>query len=482
MNLKMVSYTIGKIIMLESGLLLIPAVVSAIYGEKCLIAFLIAAAIALVLGGLMVLLLKPKSEVIYAKEGFLIVGISWITISAIGALPFFITGEIPNYIDAFFETVSGFTTTGASILTDIEALSKGTLFWRSFTHWIGGMGVLVFIMAIIPNLSGRSIHMMRAEVPGPVVGKILPRIKDTAKVLYIMYIVITVTEVIFLLCGGMNLYESLVHTFGTAGTGGFSSKADSIAGYNAYLQWVITVFMLIFGVNFNIYYYVIMRKFKAIAQNTELKVYLGIFLVSTAVITFNILPLYNGNVADSIRNAAFQVSSIVTTTGYATADFGLWPGISRTILFILMFIGACAGSTAGGMKVSRLVLLFKTIKREIKRLIHPRSVGSIRMDGKKVDDSITSGVTVYFAVYMIAILIIFIVLSFGYYSDIETNLTATVSCFNNVGPALGFAGPSSNYAMFTPVSKIALSVAMLLGRLEIYPVLIMFTPKAWSKK
>lgn len=482
MNFKMVSYTIGKIIMLESGLLLIPAVVSAIYGESCLYAFLIAAAVALVVGALTVLLLKPKSEVIYAKEGFLIVGISWIMISAIGALPFVITGEIPNYIDAFFETVSGFTTTGASILIDIESLSKGILFWRSFTHWIGGMGVLVFIMAIIPNLSGRSIHMMRAEVPGPIVGKILPRIKDTAKALYIMYIVITATEVIFLLCGGMNLYESLVHAFGTAGTGGFSSKADSIAGYNAYIQWVITVFMLIFGVNFNIYYYIVLRKFKAIAKNTELKVYLGIFLVSTVIITFNILPLYNGNAADSIRNAAFQVSSIVTTTGYATADFGQWPGVSRVILFILMFIGACAGSTAGGLKVSRIVLLFKTIKREIKRLIHPRSVGSIRMDGKKVNDSITSSVTVYFAVYMISILIIFVILSFGYHSDIETNLTATVSCFNNVGPALGFAGPSSNYAMFTPVSKIALSVAMLLGRLEIYPVLIMFAPSVWSKK
>ena len=495
MNFRMVSFTIGKIILLEGGLLLIPAGVSAIYEEKCFLPFLMAAAIALLIGLILRLVIKPRTETIYAKEGFLIVALSWISISAIGALPFFLSGEIPNYIDAFFETVSGFTTTGATIVDNIEGLSHGILFWRSFTHWIGGMGVLVFIIAIIPNISDRTIHVMRAEVPGPTVGKILPRIKDTAKVLYLMYIAITVTEVIFLLFGGVSLFESLIHSFGTAGTGGFSSRADSIAAFSPYVQIVITVFMLMFGVNFNIYYYVILRKFGLIRKNTELKVYLAIFLVSATIIAINLYTAspasyegaelanrYSGNLGISVKDAAFQVSSIITTTGYSTVDFGQWPAVSKTILFLLMFVGACAGSTAGGIKVSRVILLVRSIKREIKHLIHPRAVGSIQMDGKRVDENVIHGTGVYLAVYMVVVATVFIILSFGTYNHIETNLTATVSCFNNVGPALGFAGPASSYSGFSYVSKIALSGAMLLGRLEIYPILIMFTRSAWSKK
>ncbi|MBR2338537.1 MAG: TrkH family potassium uptake protein, partial [Clostridia bacterium] len=365
----MVFYTTGQIVRTTAFLLLLPAVVSLIYQEDCVWAFLITIAIALFAGTALTLLFKPKDHVIYAKEGFIIVSLAWIALSAIGAFPFYISGEIPHYTDAFFETVSGFTTTGASILTDVESMSHGLLFWRSFTHWVGGMGVLVFVMAVIPNISDRSIHIMRAEMPGPVVGKLVPRVKDTAKILYLIYIVMTAVQVILLLCGGMPLFDSLIHAFGTAGTGGFGIKADSIAGYSPYLQWVIAIFMLIFGVNFNLYYLLLIRRFRSVLRSTELWCYLAIVTLSAGLITYNISSLFP-SLSDALRAATFQVSSIITTTGYSTVDFDLWPGFSKVILLLLMFIGGCAGSTAGGLKISRVAMLFKRIRKELRQLLH----------------------------------------------------------------------------------------------------------------
>lgn len=381
MNRRMVIYTIGQLIGVEAAVMMLPLCVSLIYGEGSWKAFLITIGIAIVLSALGLLLSRPKNHVIYAKEGFATVALAWIIMSGIGALPFVISGEIPNYIDAFFETVSGFTTTGSSIVRNVEALSHGILFWRSFTHWLGGMGVLVFVMAILPSSSDRSIHLMRAEVPGPVVGKLVPKIKETAKILYLIYMVMTFIEVIFLLCGGMPLFDSLVHSFGTAGTGGFGIKADSIGGYSSYCQWVITIFMLLFGINFNLFYLCLIRRFKSVLKSEELWAYLGIVLAAATIITVNIMPIYN-SLSQSIRLSAFQVASIITTTGYATADFNTWPVLSKGILLILMFLGACAGSTGGGFKISRVVLLLKAVKREFHRLIHPRSRTTIRFEGK----------------------------------------------------------------------------------------------------
>jgi trk system potassium uptake protein TrkH len=382
MNKKVVFNITGKIILSEALMLILPLIVSLIYGEKCYISFLITIAIAIVLGGLLTLTTKKRSQIIYAKEGFVIVALSWLALSAIGALPFVISGEIP-----FFETVSGFTTTGASILNDVESMSRGLLFWRSFTHWGGGMGVLVFILALIPNISDRSIHILRAEVPGPTVGKLMPRIRDTAKILYLIYIFITLLEIFLLFIGGMPLFDSIVHSFGTAGTGGFGIKGDSIAGYSHYSQWVITIFMLLFGINFNLYYLMLAKRFKSVVKNVEVWVYLGLFLVASAIVTINILPIYK-NVADAIRLSTFQIATVITTTGFSTADFNTWPGLSKSIMLILMFIGSCAGSTAGGLKISRLVIILKQLKAEFKRLLYPRSVKVIKIDNKKVDDNI----------------------------------------------------------------------------------------------
>jgi len=476
----MIVKTLGLMLLVEAALLLLPCIVAVIYGESCLWALLLSAGIALAAGLACKFLAKPKTSLIYAREGFVIVATSWLALSAVGALPFYLSKEIPSYIDAFFETVSGFTTTGASILTDVEAMSRGLLFWRSFTHWVGGMGVLVFIMALFSNMSDRSIHIMRAEMPGPVVGKLLPRAKDTASILYKIYIGMTLLQILLLICGGMPVYESIVHAFGTAGTGGFGVKADSIAGYSPYLQWVITVFMLLFGINFNLYYLLLVKRFRAAAQSTECWYYLGIVGVSIAAITANILPLYN-NFAEALRLSSFQVASIITTTGYATADFNLWPEFSRNLLLLLMLCGACAGSTGGGLKVSRAVILIKTIGREFKHLLHPRSVNSVKFEGKQVDGATVKSVSVYFALYMLCMIAIYMVLVFDKF-DMETNLSATFACFNNIGPGLGAVGPTGSYAGYSPVSKIVLSLAMLLGRLEIYPLLLTLSPATWLKK
>lgn len=479
MNHRMVFSTVGKMVWAEAILLLLPYIISLVYKEACAEAFLITIITAVVTGTLLVLLFKKKNDVIYSKEGFLTVSLSWIVLSLIGALPFRISGEIPHYIDAVFETVSGFTTTGASILTDIEAMSRGLLFWRSFTHWIGGMGVLVFVMAIIPNVSKRSIHIMRAEVPGPVKGKLVPKLRDTAKILYTIYIVMTIIEIVLLRLGNMPWFDSIVHSFGTAGTGGFGIKADSIASYSPYLQWVITIFMILFGVNFNIYFLLIIGRIRSILKSTELWVYLGVIALAVLCISFNIYPMYN-DVSDTVRDAAFQVGSIITTTGYATADFDLWPSFSKAILFSLMLIGACAGSTGGGFKVSRVIIVFKKISSEIKRLLHPRSVKTITFEGKRLEEQTINGVTVYLAIYIACFVLLFLAVSLDKF-DFETNFSAVSACFNNIGPGFGAVGPTGSFAGYSIFSKIILTFAMLLGRLEIFPLIIVAMPGTWSK-
>ena len=471
----------GRIGQVAAGLMLFPALVALLYGEyKQLCAFLLTSALAFLAGTVIAKICKTKNRVIYSKEGFAIVSLAWIGMSAVGALPFVISGEIGSYVDALFETVSGFTTTGASILTDVEAMSRSMLFWRSFTHWIGGMGVLVFVMAILSSMTDRSIHLMRAEMPGPVVGKLVPRGRDTAKILYLIYIVMTLLQIMLLWLGDMNLFESVVHTFGSAGTGGFGIKADSVGGYSVYSQMVIATFMLFFGVNFNLYFLLLIKRAKPVLKSTELWVYFGIVAASVAAIAIN-LSLQNGNgVGDALRLSYFQVSSIMTTSGFSTADFNLWPHLSKTLLLMLMFIGGCAGSTAGGIKVSRVVILFKQILREIKRMLHPRAVTSVEFEGKPVDDTTLNSVATYFAVYVFCMFGAFVLVSFEPFG-FESNLTAVVATFNNIGPGLGEVGPMGSFAGYSDFSKIVFCFAMLLGRLEIFPLVIALSPTTWKK-
>ena len=479
MNRRMVFYTVGHIATVEAALLLLPALVSLIYLEKSGISFLITAALSLTVGLAFILLFKPKSRMIYAKEGFAIVAYAWLLMSAIGALPFVIGGAIPSYVDAFFETVSGFTTTGASILTNVEALDNCMLFWRSFTHWIGGMGVLVLVTAVVPNIADRSLNILKAEMPGPTVGKLVPRSRDTAKILYWIYFGMTVILTVLLIAGGMPVFDSVVHAFGTAGTGGFGIKADSIASYSPYLQWVITIFMFLFAINFNLYYLILIGKFRAVLKSDELSFFILLVLSSIGVIAVNILPAY-ASFSEALRASAFQVCSVVSTTGYATADFNLWPGLSKAILLILMFVGGCAGSTGGGLKAVRVVILIKSIKKELKKLLHPRSVKSVMSEGKKLDDETLSGVTSYFAVYTLCIMVVFLLLSFEPFG-FETNFTASVACFNNIGPGLADVGPAASFAQYSDFSKIVLSFAMLLGRLEVFPLLLGLNPLIWKR-
>lgn len=480
MNRKFIVYVTGYIILLEAALLLLPLTVSLIYGEKCVFDFLITIGVSLLLGSVMVLSTKNTGKTIYAKEGFVTVALSWILMSAIGALPFFISGEIPSYADAFFETVSGFTTTGATILRNIEIMSKGLLFWRSFTHWIGGMGVLVFVMAVIPSVSDRSIHIMRAEVPGPVVGKLVPKVRQTAMILYLIYIALTLIEMVLLVFGGMDLFESAVHTFGTAGTGGFGIKNDSIASYSLFNQITITVFMFLFGINFNLFYLILLRKVRTALKSRELWVYVSIYLISVTLIVLNTLSMSKG-FGDALNKATFHVSSIMSTTGYSISDFNVWPSLSKTILTVLMFIGACAGSTAGGLKISRVIILIKSIGREMKKLLHPRTVSKIRLEGKSLDEQTVSNAFSYFALYFVLFFAILLIISADAF-DFETNFSAVAACFNNIGPGFNVVGPVGNYAGFSVLSKLALSCAMLLGRLEIYPLVLLVAPMTWSKK
>lgn len=477
----MVLQTVGRILLSEAALLLLPFAVAVYYGEgKALVSFAITFGIALIFGGFFTLFSKPRTKVIYASEGFITVALAWIFLSVVGALPFVISGEIPSFVDALFETVSGFTTTGASIIPNVEALSKSILFWRSFTHWVGGMGILVFIMAIIPNMTDRSIHIMRAEMPGPIIGKLVPKAKNTARILYLIYIGITLLEIIILIIEGMPLFESVVHSFGTAGTGGFGIKADSIGGYSPAIQYTIAIFMLIFGVNFNLYYLIIAGKIGYALKSGELWFYIGVVFGSVGLICLNIYNLI-GNFADTFRLSFFQVSSIITTTGYATCDFNNWPVLSKGVLLLLMFFGGCAGSTAGGFKISRVLLMLKTVGRELRRLIHPRTVKPVRLDGKKVDEDTVSSVGSYFAIYICCFAVILLLMCIES-PDLETAFTASASCFNNVGPGFAAVGPTANYGFYSEFSKLVLTAAMLLGRLEIYPLILCFTPYTWTKK
>ena len=479
MNRRMVLKIIGRLLALEGVLMLLPAGVALYYGEACFSPLLFTALGAVVVGILMHFGIRGNDLPIFSREGFVIVALSWVLISLVGALPFTLSGEIPSYVDAFFETVSGFTTTGASILTNVEVMSRGLLFWRSFTHFLGGMGILVLMVALLPS-NDRTIHILRAEMPGPSVEKFVPRAKNTAKILYLIYLVMTALEIVLLYAGGMPLFESTVHAFGTAGTGGFGIKADSIGSYSPYLQWVIAVFMALFGINFNLYFLILARRVRSALKSEELWVYIGFLLISTGIVTANLLPT-GLSLADATRQSFFQVSSIVTTTGYATTNFDTWPTLSKAILLILMAVGGCAGSTAGGLKVSRVVLLFKTVRRELRRMLHPRSVEQIRLDGKNVDDTTLSNLHAYLAMYLFLLVATFFIISFDRFG-FETNFSAALSCFNNVGPGLAGVGPASSYAGYSILSKLVLSAAMLFGRLEIVPLLITFSPSTWTKK
>jgi trk system potassium uptake protein TrkH len=474
----MIFYILGQIIKILALFLLLPALVSVIYRENAVYSFLISAVIAALIG-LLLTLKKPAEKRIYAKDGFVVTALAWIAVSLIGALPFYISREIPSFIDCFFETVSGFTTTGGTAVNNIEGFSRGLIFWRSFTHWIGGMGVLVFVMAIIP-LTGRSMYLMRAESPGPIVGKLVPKLKNTAKILYAIYIFLTAVEVLLLIMGGMSVFDSVIHAFGTAGTGGFSNKAASIAAYNStYIHIVITVFMALFGINFNIYFFLVTRNFRSVFKNEELRWYLGIIAVAIILIAVNIMPHYS-NVGTAVKDAAFQTVSTITTTGYVTADYAEWPEFSQTILVLLMFCGASAGSTGGGIKVSRLLLYAKMSLRELRRMLHPKSVSVVSLDGKPVGESNLADIGTYFAFYLIIAAITLLLLSLDRF-DFKTNFTAMASCLNNIGPFLGRGGPFGSYSEFSAASKLLLSLNMLFGRLELFPLLMTLNPAIWKK-
>ncbi|MGN0133199.1 MAG: TrkH family potassium uptake protein [Anaerotignum sp.] len=480
MNFNMIAYILGNIVRIEGILLAIPTFV-AFWNKETheAIAFIATIAACLIVGTLLIRR-EPQNKRIYGREGFVVVALSWIVMSLLGALPFYLSGTIHGYINCFFETVSGFTTTGATILTEIEGLPMSILFWRSFTHWIGGMGILVFTLAIIPLGDDRTMYLMKAEAPGPMVSKLVPKVKSTAMLLYKIYIALTVIEMVLLLLGGMPLFDSIVNAFSTAGTGGFAIKNASIAGYNnAYFEYVITVFMLLFGVNFNLYYLMILKDVKNIWKNEELRYYIGIVFASIALITVNIYHMYP-TLESAFRHAAFQVAAIVTTTGFATANFDVWPEFSKTLIFCLTILGACAGSTGGGIKVSRVIILVKSAYREIKRIVHPRSVNLIKLDGAKIEEEIISGVTGYIVVYLLLLLGSFILISLDNY-DFITSLTSVVTCLGNVGPGFAMVGPEENFLFFSGFSKLVLCMDMLLGRLEIFPIIMLFTPSIWKK-
>ena len=478
MNYRMIFHTLGAVLACLAVLMLLPLLAGLCYGENVLafvIAIGITAAVSFILR-----CFKPRSTDIYAREGFVIVGLAWISMSLLGALPFVISGQIPNYIDAVFETVSGFTTTGASILTDIEGMSHACLFWRSFTHWIGGMGVLVFVMAVLPMSGEHSMHIMRAEVPGPTVGKLVPRAKETAKILYLMYMALTALETIFLKAGGMSFFDALLHAFGTAGTGGFSTKAASVGAFNSlYVEMVISVFMLLFSVNFNLYYLLLIGRLKDVLKNEELHWFLAIVLFCVLTIAVNISSMY-GSFATALRHAFFNVSTIISTTGFGTVDFNLWPQYSKWLLILLMFIGACAGSTGGGMKVSRLIMLLKSASAELRQMIRPRSVTRVQLEGKRVETGAVHAVSTFFVMYVMILLVCTLLISVDGF-DMETNFTGALACLSNIGPGMSLVGPTGNYSLFSAFSKIVLSLAMLIGRLEIYPILLLFNRHTWKR-
>ncbi len=474
MNRRMIAYILGILLICEAGLLLLPAAIALFLGEKTLTAFLLSIAI-LIAAGIILIHCKPKDKTIYSRDGLVIVALGWILMSLFGALPFFFSGEIPNYLDAVFEAVSGFTTTGASILSDVEALSKSILFWRSFTHWIGGMGVLVFIMAVLPLAGGGgNIHLMRAESPGPSVDKLVPRSRKTARILYGIYFAMTVAEIVLLLIGGMPLFDSITISFGTAGTGGFGILNSSIASYNTFCQAVITVFMALFGINFNIYFLLLCKKFKNVFKSSELWVYLGIMSGTTAVIALNIRNYYD-SFLEALHHSAFQVSSVMTTTGYSTADFNTWPELSKILILMVMCVGACAGSTGGGFKISRMILLLKHAKRELYKLSHPRSVKVITFDGNRISNETMQSAISYFIIYIIIFCISVVIVSVDN-TDITTSISGVIATLNNIGPGLGELGPTGNYGTCSGITKIVFILNMLIGRLEIFPIIYLLIP------
>ncbi len=484
MNYKIIGRFLAQTLLIE-GLFLIPALlISLSQGEtNAVFGFLCTLGVLAVLASALFLICRGAPQAFYAKEGFVCAALSWVVLSLTGCLPFFLSGEIPNYIDALFEIVSGFTTTGASIVPNVEALSKGILYWRSFSHWLGGMGVLVFLLAFTPSGGkGFTMHLLRAESPGPDVGKLVPQMKNTAVILYLIYVMLTVVNVLFLLAGGMSVFESLCTAFGTAGTGGFGIKNDSMASYSPYLQNVTTVFMALFGINFSCYYLLLLRQFKGVFRDEELRWYLGIILGAIALIVINLLVVsFYPTLGETLRHASFQVSSIITTTGYATTDFDLWPSFSKTILLLLMIVGASAGSTGGGLKVARLLLLLKSLRRNLRRLLHPNRVEVIRNNGNVVSESVLDNCHAYLAAYVLILFSIFAIISLDGFS-IGTNLSAVLCTFNNIGPGLEAVGPTCNFASFSGLSKLVLSWGMLAGRLEIFPILVLFSTATWKRK
>lgn len=480
MNHKMTIYILGKMLGVEAAVLLIPAGVALLYGEESVKAFLITSGLLFfiyVLTGRK----KPKDVTLYAKDGLLIVASAWILWSIFGAIPFFLSGSIPEYINALFETVSGFTTTGSSILTNIDILPKGISFWRSLTHWIGGMGVLVFVLVLTSLDNKNTMHLMRAEVPGPDADKLVPKMRETAQLLYGMYFVLTILEVLFLLFGGMNLYDSIIHAFSTAGTGGFSNRGASVGFYDsAYIDGVISVFMILFGINFNMYFLLLVRDVKSVFKNEELRVYLGVIATAITLITLNVLSYY-GSIGKAFRYAGFQVASVITTTGFVTADYNLWPEFSKAILLAIMVIGACAGSTGGGMKVSRVLILLKSVKREVQKMTHPKSVNIVKLSGKKIGADTVQSVYVYFIAYIFILIASVLLISLDNF-DFATSFSGVLTALNNVGPGIAGVGPIENFAGFSPFSKIVLCLDMLIGRLEIFPFLMLFSPRLWRRK
>ncbi|MDD6023596.1 MAG: TrkH family potassium uptake protein [Oscillospiraceae bacterium] len=482
MNYKMIGRYISWILLVEAVFMVPALIISLACGEMHgVFAFLETIGMILVVAGILFLLCRGARQIFYAREGFLCVGLGWIVLSIMGCLPFVLSGEIPHFVDALFETVSGFTTTGASILTAVEPLSKGILYWRSFTHWLGGMGVLVFLLALASTETrgdGFALHILRAESPGPSVDKMTPHIRDSAMILYFLYIFLTVLDIAFLLIGKMPVFDAVCTAFGTAGTGGFGVRNDSIAGYSPYIQNVCTVFMLLFGVNFNCYYLLLLRRFRSVVKNEELRLYFGVVLVSILLIAWDVRGLY-ATLEETFRHSAFQVASIMTTTGFATTDFDLWPSFSKSILLCLMVIGACAGSTGGGLKCGRVLLLMKSLVRSIRKALRPNKVQVIRSDGRTIDEQVLTNTNAYLAAYVIIIVLSMIIISKDGLS-VATNFSAVLACFNNIGPGLEVVGPTCNYSMYSVISKLVLIFDMLAGRLEIFPMLALFTRAGWK--
>ncbi len=484
MNYKMMGKFMGRILTVEAVFML-PAVLIGLWDREYAVvgAFLLSIAIIAAVSGLLSFLCRGAKTIFYAKEGLACVGLSWVAIGLLGCLPFFFSGAIPNFVDAFFESVSGFTTTGASIMPFVEGVSRAVLYWRSFTHWLGGMGVLVFLLAISSaggKESGFTMHLLRAESPGPSVGKLVPKMKKTAGILYLIYIALTVLDLIFLLCGGMDWFEAICTAFGTAGTGGFGVKNDSIAGYSSYIQTVCTVFMLLFGINFTCYYLILIHQVKSVFKDEELRMYLGIVAASILLITWNLRGYYD-TFGETLKHAAFQVATIVSTTGFASADFDVWPGLSKAVLFFLMMMGACAGSTAGGFKCGRALLVIKSTMRSVRQVVHPNKVQAVRVNNHPVDEKVLQNTNAYLAAYIMLFALSFLLISADGFS-LTTNLSAVAACFNNIGPGFEMVGPACNYANFSMFSKLILIIDMLAGRLEIFPILILFSSATWRHR